>query len=401
MNFDLNIDNYSKSELAQMFNLPEQYSADIIEIHGSKIKEDVAKDATIGREKRTATLDFLERAQTELLRGVDKVLNDAYNTSTALESVRTETSRDVQVRETKPFIHSQPNEFYPGIINPIDRKINTSYLNIDSQFRENYHKTYSSNFHVTLPMHINNVLSMSAESVEIPRSYYSVSEQNKNNCFSIKVGESFKLVIIPNGSYTFCEIIETINAILKAEGGDFLLVKFEVVAQYENGNGPTKVFIDPLYIHLGLTIELNFQPSDSYQCLPLLFGWMLGFRKAHYVDESSYVSEAPISICGPKYVYLVVNDFNSSAPNSFYGAFTSSILNQNILAKVTMPNIDTATTTQSVSAYNPVLSSLRKYYGPVNLYKLQIQLLDEYGRIVNLNGMDYSFCLTLQTAYDV
>jgi hypothetical protein len=28
-------------------------------------------------------------------------------------------------------------------------------------------------------------------------------------------------------------------------------------------------------------------------------------------------------------------------------------------------------------------------------------LLDEYGRVLDINNMDYSFCLTLITAYDI
>jgi hypothetical protein len=43
----------------------------------------------------------------------------------------------------------------------------------------------------------------------------------------------------------------------------------------------------------------------------------------------------------------------------------------------------------------------REYFGPVNITTLNIQLLDEYGRVVDLNNMDFSFCLTLITAYDI
>jgi len=49
-----------------------------------------------------------------------------------------------------------------------------------------------------------------------------------------------------------------------------------------------------------------------------------------------------------------------------------------------------------------MLTSLpREYFGPVNLQTMTVQLLDEYGRIVDLNNMDFSFCLTLVTVYDV
>ena len=43
----------------------------------------------------------------------------------------------------------------------------------------------------------------------------------------------------------------------------------------------------------------------------------------------------------------------------------------------------------------------RQYFGPVKIQNLNIQLLDEYGRIIDLNNMDYSFSLVFQTAYDL
>lgn len=394
--FNLNIDKYSIEELIDVFNLPPNYTRIMIGAMGDEIIGHITGNNSVSESVKNETVKFVINAR--------NILEEEYEKKEfAMKPVEVTNSSNhmVQMKEKKTYSSTYPSEYFPGIINPLERKINVEYLNIDSQFRENYTTTYSSNFHITLPLQINNVLSMRLESIEIPKSFYAVSEQHKNNCFSIKIGNSFKLIIIPNGSYTYCEIIETINAILAAEGGDFLMIKFTVLAQYENGNGPTFVTVDPLYEHLGHTIELNFQPSDSYQCLPLLFGWMLGFRQPYYVGSSHYVSEGPISISGPKYVYLVIEDFNNSAPNSFYGAFTSSILDRNILAKITMPNTSTATTTTSVSANNLIVASLRKYYGPVNLLKLQIQLIDEYGRIVNLNSMDYSFCLTLQTVYNI
>jgi hypothetical protein len=42
----------------------------------------------------------------------------------------------------------------------------------------------------------------------------------------------------------------------------------------------------------------------------------------------------------------------------------------------------------------------REYFGPVSLQSVNIQLLDDYGRIVDLNS-DYSFCITLTTSYDI
>jgi hypothetical protein len=46
------------------------------------------------------------------------------------------------------------------------------------------------------------------------------------------------------------------------------------------------------------------------------------------------------------------------------------------------------------------ISEPRKYFGPIDITKLQIKLLDAYGRVLDMNGSDYSFCLLLHLIYD-
>jgi hypothetical protein len=48
-----------------------------------------------------------------------------------------------------------------------------------------------------------------------------------------------------------------------------------------------------------------------------------------------------------------------------------------------------------------IVTTAREYFGPVNIQILNIQLLDEYGRVVDLNNMDFSFCLNLTSVYDL
>jgi hypothetical protein len=50
--------------------------------------------------------------------------------------------------------------------------------------------------------------------------------------------------------------------------------------------------------------------------------------------------------------------------------------------------------------YN-IVTTPREYFGPVNIQTLNIQLLDEYGRVIELNNMDYSFSLTLTVVYNI
>jgi hypothetical protein len=123
-------------------------------------------------------------------------------------------------------------------------------------------------------------------------------------------------------------------------------------------------------------------------------------RNGIYINNSNYVSEGVVNLLGPRYLFLVVDDFNNNVNNGFYSAFNNSILNKNILARIS--NIQSASSFNVLTQNNlNLITYPRQYYGPVNILNMNIQLLDEYGRIIDLNNMDFSFCLTFQTAYDL
>jgi hypothetical protein len=87
--------------------------------------------------------------------------------------------------------------------------------------------------------------------------------------------------------------------------------------------------------------------------------------------------------------------------NNFYGAFNSSILNKNILARIST-NINTTTQNYMLEQVNnQIVAPIREYFGPVNINNINIQLVDEFVRFVELNNMDYSFTLSLTSVYDI
>jgi hypothetical protein len=138
--------------------------------------------------------------------------------------------------------------------------------------------------------------------------------------------------------------------------------------------------------------------SDASSPLPLKLGWLFGFRNGVYTGNSTYVSEGIVDMSGSRYLYLVVDDYNNNVNNSFFSAFHSSILNKNILARISTKNSWFDILSQSNLN---LVTTPRQYFGPVDIQKLKIQLLDEYGRVIDLHNMDYSFCLTLQSVYDL
>ena len=418
MSFDLNINNYTKQELTSLFDLPPNYDISILEIKESKLRENIIKNNEINKDTQIKTINFLVKAKNILLNNysggkeekkteLQEKIMDFYNSSYELKSTKLEDQQEhmVQVRPDKPYLSSFPSEFFPGVINPLKKRTIKKNLNIDTRFRENYFSSPSTNFNFALPMNFDNVLQMQLTSLELPTTYYNVSKQYNNNFFSVTVtspsGTVTSVVNIPDGNYTYTGIVNIINIQLTLLGAPFTEVTFLLNLSSESGSG--QMMVGPSPGSTITAISLNFQADrfgidDRSTPLPLKFGWMLGFRNGIYENNLNYVSEGLTDVTGPRYVYLVVDDHNNNVNNGFYSAFNSSLLNNNILARISLQsNFFNVQFSNNLS----IVTNPREYFGPVNIQNINIQLLDEYGRVIDLNNMDYSFCLTLTTAYDI
>ena len=419
MNFDLNINNYKKNELKEMFDLPSNYDKQIIEIKEAKLRESILNNKEINDNVRMKTIYFLTEAKKILLGDVyqkvenaEEKVKDYFNSIYDLKPVKLEEENDhmVQVRKNHPYLSSFPSEFFPGIINPIKRRVNKQNLNIDTRFRENYYGSSSTNFNVSLPLIINNVLTMQLSAIELPTSFYSISKQYGNNFFTLVVNGISQVINIPDGNYTDVGIVNVLNtSMINIANSDPSLVNFQYIVfginiNNNNGSGQMFVGVDSTTPPGTITsLSLNFQADrngidDRNTPLPIKLGWTFGFRNGIYENNISYVSEGIVDLLGPRYIYLVVDDYNNNVNNNFYSAFNSSILNKNILARISLQ-----TTAFNVFTENnlSIVTTPRQYFGPVKIQNLNIQLLDEYGRIIDLNNMDYSFSLVFQTAYDL
>ena len=417
MNFDLNINNYTKGELVEMFGLPQNYDKNILEIKETKLRDSIINNREINKDTQISTTNFLIKAKNILLNSpqqeskqsmelLSEKIIDIYNSSYELKPSKLEDPGEhmIQDRQNKPYLSSFPSEYFPGIINPLKKRTIKKNLNIDSRFRDNYYSTSSSNFSVILPGQFNNILTMQLSAIELPTTYYNVSKQYGNNFFSIIVDTSSNtdtsVVNIPDGNYNFEGIVNVINNELALLGGNFAFITF--LLNINNNSGSGQMMVGPNNPSI-TSITLNFQADrfgndDRSSPLPLKFGWLLGFRNGIYTNSINYVSEGIVDVTGPRYVYLVIDDHNNNVNNGFFSAFNSSLLNNNILARISLQanpfNI------QIENNLN-IVSTARDYFGPTNLSSMTVQLQDEYGRNLDLNNMDFSFCLTLTTVYDI
>jgi len=429
MNFDLNVENYNENELLDMFGLSKFYDQNMLDINETKIIDNINSNNKINQEVKSKTISFIVKAKNILLANVNNGRNtssfleqvsglngsnannvqskitELYHLNAKLQRTNIENPQDhmVQVRPPEPYITSNPRNYLPGIINPLKKTVFRQYLNVDSRFRDNYYGAPSTNFFMALPINLNKIINMQLMSLELPTTYYVVSKQFGNNFFKLIVeGEEPVVINVPNGNYSSSGIVNYLNSEMQKLGGNFQYISFNVNIDSNNdGSNQMIVSIDPIQ---NISFSLDFQSNalgtdDRNTPLPLKLGWNLGFRNGIYENNTTYVSEGVIDFSGPRYMYLAIDDYNNNVSNSFYSAFNSSILNNNnILARISINS-------QNYTIFNEnnfnVVTFPRMYYGPVNIKNITVQLLDEYGRIVDLNNMDYSFCLTFETAYDI
>ena len=143
---------------------------------------------------------------------------------------------------------------------------------------------------------------------------------------------------------------------------------------------------------------------DSNSPLITGLGWILGFRLGEYLDSADFISEGLYNDWPIKHLYFVVDDFNKYANNFIGAAYTKSLGNYNVLARLTTMNPASSGTAATISIdtlFDETFSlKKREYFGPVDIQKIHIQILDPYGRVINLNNMDISFSLHLASLYD-
>ena len=403
---DFNLKNYQKTELQDMFELPSDYNQELVDIQEKKLRDNIVNNQTIHENIKNKTLIFLKEAKQLLLTD----LANFYNTRFDLKPtpIDTDNNHDVQERKPTPFLNSFPSEFFPGIINPLKKRVSTQNLNIDTRFRENYYASPATNYHLNLPIKMSSVMTMQLSAFEMPTTFYNVSKQYGNNFMTLTVTtttiETTSAVLtIQDGNYTYDTITSYLNSILTNLGDPFDKLIFAINIMNTSGSGQMVVGVKTGVDLTTIDFSLNFQADkngkeDKSTPLPLKLGWTLGFRNGFYINNSTYVSEGVVDLLGPRYIYLVVDDYNNNVNNNFYSAFTSSILNNNILARISMnANFFNILEQNNLS----IITTPREYYGPVDIQKMNIQLLDEYGRVLDINNMDYSFCLTFKTVYDI
>ena len=305
------------------------------------------------------------------------------------------------------FLEPEINQYGSHMVmSNVTRHSKFTFINIDTKYRDNLDTqsaiSYPANYNITLPERVNDVKSVMVCNAEIPMSFYNVSSSLGNNYFKIVTGTTIAgsspiLIKIPNGEYTTATLNTAINSAITLTSYNGKITvdildppKFATITA--NSGGPYTIVFD---------VDINGN-ADAYNFKNKL-GWLLGFRKRHYTVTSTgpnkITSENMVDLNTIRYLYLAVEEFTKGTQNSFLSPMSNSFLrSKTILAKISL-NKKTFSFGDILPANNfngYLLSDRRQYSGKVDLQKLNVQLIDENGTPVDLNGMDFSFCIEVE-----
>ena len=428
--FDFNINKYTIGELKKFFTLEQNYTFNDINEKCSKINSIITDSKDYDKIYKTRLGKFLEEAKLKLVKHVKEISQgddgfiedyDKLIVNTDKDNTINKTSTTyaghtyVMNKETITFNdvinkekHLEPVEAYPTNIsrsnlNNLKRKTIFQTIVLNTLFREDYFGTSSTDFTIVLPYYFKNVLSLRLSSLQLPNDIYCISKFNGNNTFFIEENATGinGIITFPDGNYSsisaFATLLQTTINTQLSISPDRFIVTFD-----PNSN---KITISNTLSNFTMIFNesKNTDAQRTQNCVDIekiykRFGWIVGYRNNAYIDNNSYTTEAVYNGAYPNYIYFVLNDFNNSQAQNVFGMYSKSIIGDNILGMIP---ITSQPFYVNFTNGNDVIERKREYFGPVRIQRLKIELLNQYGDIINLNNMDYSFSLELEIGYDI
>jgi hypothetical protein len=276
---------------------------------------------------------------------------------------------------------------------------------------------------------------MRVATIELPLTYYAVSLSQGNATvliINLQTPTECWVLTLPDGNYeqswsdhsraAFIEpamntaiqnavpatIDENGRVILGAPGSPPPLAATDLVYSLDRISGRS-IFSAPTDSDLtsGFTIRFNVDNTGSLNMetsIQLRLGWQLGFRAAEYVcSNEQCVSEGICLVSGPRYGFLAIDDYQKNTGPAYMVAFGNSILQNNIITRINLAALQAEVgiyQSSSDAGLTTEVNRTREYFGPVDIQRLHVTLYDEYGRIIDLNNMDWSFSLAFEILYN-
>jgi hypothetical protein len=430
--FNLNSDSYSNGEIEKLLHLSKPYVVNDILTAKERLIQQFSKNLGSGKQRDNLTkfIDAIaHRIKQEIdMQDIHQVIQEGSNF--IIENPDRIIGRTAKIENGRMTLESKSAP--PGYLNPLNVRTITQAISIDSRFRPNYYGTKSTNYDMVLPAMQKNVVSMRVASIEMPITYYAISLYNENNtCLIIDASnmEQGWLLTLPDGNYEQ-SWAQNSKAFFIETAMNNAIVSAKPVTVYENGRvqpnaGALLTSVDLSFNLDQISGKSYFQAGGSGRLategfimrfnvdtngtatrdgnLQMRLGWQLGFRAGEYLPMTKCLSEGICLVCGPRYGFISVDDYQKNTGPAYMVAYANSILQDNIITRINLAELQ-ADVGVYQSSSDPGLSTqlnrTREYFGPVDIQRLHISLYDEFGRIIDLNYMDWSLTLAFEILYN-
>jgi hypothetical protein len=453
--YELDVDNYSEYELFQLI----KYNGDINTITEDELNTHIAR--MIGKnnnkledmDTRNILSTFLNRVNEKLLSYI-AIRPPVQMKPTNYDIIQSQNQlqggqHDVTTDKIIPVVNVNKYKYPTGVINPLEKKTITKIISIDSEFREDYNSSSSSNFVWTLPDTEHKVVSIKIVSLELPVMWHSISELNKSNSFVIKtyniVGQpdTTHRIELPSGNYMAGDFAIALTNYMfnKGNGLQYLFCQINpisaktMIRTREISDGGESIYdkcashYSPDFYYVvdfgennttvcgtdqDTTIDYFTNNEPGYRQYTL--GSFLGFSKRYYEVHRTdtyidYVyngnniltydgvlqSDSAYGNGSVNYIFISIDDFNKNfISNTIIASSANNYLGDNIIGRV---SINESFNSIMLHTASDKIFKQRDYLGPVNLNKFRIKLLDKYGNVLDLNNNDFSMSIEMTQLY--
>lgn len=319
--------------------------------------------------------------------------------------------------------------------------------------------SYNTHFTVDLTDVLQNVLSMELYSIQIPQTWFNVSAALGNNQYILTDGSNKEVGVIPDGYYTISTFFYEPDYTRTLTEKVSLTYNPNTNRVSIQSTSPITCIWFSNTISINSNVCFCFNTSFVNQNL----GWLLGFREEVSGELVTVINTDPVhanaspNLNGSQYFLLSIDDYQHNRLNqgiigtvtlntkldmpSYYTSdnlsqdadrncvavmtaprgltqaqlytintihqnrknkkiYTTAPTTDNVLAVIPLSGRDTNLTPRPLLLYGINLrANSRMYFGPVNIERLTIQLLDDKGNLVDLDGADWSFTFIVKQLY--
>ena len=429
--FNLNIDEYSNSELEELFGLSG--------VHYSKESLKQAYLRSLNQVNQTAlSKDFTSQTKKNTSLFLEKVFSILNSNIKETETIAQAANPTIFSNTNFPVI--KPVNNIPNPKEILDKPISSisKIITIDSRFRDNV-LSPTGNFDISFKETFNRIKSIELQNFFAPDIVMMISNGLGNNFFNLTIGNVTETIIIPDlkqsssaeaSYYKYIQYLRKVKQAINQKGGLFTRVSFipqEIVNEniyniFDPQITSNDIFTsnpDVMASKLVMVFDANGMASPSSieldfgktkdnkedtNSIKRKMGYIFGFRQSKYsqnIVPNTYniiTSDGPFDLNAIRYAYLVLDDFQSNGDSYVYsndityeGCKQIAASSGKIFSKL---DFSRKSSGAGMDRYTTIP---RNYQGSVNINKFQVSMIDEFGRVLELENSDWSMTLILHS----